>query len=433
MMHFQAAVSGGAHRHLGKPRSWRGAVAAVLLVALVSCSEKENPDTIVIEWNRMVLTLETPPRLHPHTRALALMHVAMHDAISSISGSRRYAPYSPLAPTAEGASPEAAANAAARWILREYVRTNAPSNTQKLEEIEALYTSSLAPIPDGTPKSQGIELGEATAEALWQSRANDGWNNPGQTPYTAAAPAPTVWRQVTPWPSTMPPPFYWWGDVMPWTLMRNSQFMAPLPPRPDDARFLEDVAETRTYGDAQSTVRTEDQSAAAQWWGNCTDNVMVMAQQLVIDHEKGLHDSARIFALLSLVQADAMISNTYNKAFWSFWRPITVIHESGQPEWTPYLRTPPSQEYPAGHPMGSGSGAYLLEKFFPGPLEKPVEIVSPACGTRTFTRVSDAVDDVIGARIWGGMHFRHSGEVGAELGKEIASWAYERHLLPLEE
>jgi hypothetical protein len=417
----------------GKHRSLKGALAAVLLAALAGCDSTESPDTTVVEWNRMMLKLETPPRLLPHTRIAALMHLAMHDAINSIPDKRRYTTYSPRVAATEGASPEAAASAAARWILREYVRMNDPSNTQRLEEIEALFTSSLADITDDTAKTQGIKAGEAAAAALWEARANDGWNNPSQKPYTAAAPAPAVWRQVPPWAPTMPPPFYWWGDVAPWAMESNSQFMAPPPPRPDDARFLEDVAETRAYGAAQSTVRTEDQTASANWWGNCTDNVMVMGQQLVLDHEKGLYESARIFALLSLVQADVMISNMHNKAHWNFWRPITVIHESGQPEWTPFLRTPPTQEYPAGHPMGSGAGAYVLEKFFPGTLKKPVDVVSPVCGTRTFARVADAVDDVIGARIWGGMHFRHSGEVGAALGKDVTDWIYERQLLPLEE
>ncbi|HEX8706500.1 MAG TPA: hypothetical protein VF815_47135 [Myxococcaceae bacterium] len=381
----------------------------------------------------MALTLEPAPRFIPHTRALAILHVAMHDAINSISDSRRYATYSPRASAADGASPEAAAHAAARWILREYVRTNDPANTQRLEEIEALYTSSLASLSDSTEKTRGIEVGEAVAAALWEARANDGWNNPSQKPYVAAAPAPMVWRQVPPWQPTMPPSFYWWGDLKPWVLERNSQFMAPPPPQPNDARFLEDVAEVRAYGAAQSTLRTEAQAASAQWWGNCTDNVMVLAQQLIIDHEEGLYDSARIFALLALVQSDALISNIHNKAHWNFWRPITVIHESGQNDWTPYLRTPPSEEYPAGHPMGSGGGAYLLEKFYPGTLKKPVEVVSPVCGPRTYASLSEVVDDVIGARVWGGMHFRGSGEVGAALGKDVANWIYERTLLPPQE
>jgi hypothetical protein len=392
---------------------------------------------VVADWNRLMLKLEPINRFVPHTRAAALVHVAMHDALNSIPASRRYATYLPPVPAPPGASPEAAAVAAARRIMTRYTQTLHPENTALLEQIEALYTTSLASIPDGPAKSAGIAVGEASAEKLWRVRASDGWDNPNQVSYTFPTPAPGVWRPVPPWPSTHLPPFYWWNRVTPWVMTKSSQFMSPPPPDITGEIFLKNVAETRAYGDSQSTVRTEDQSFAARWWGGCEESNFgapgLVAEQLVIDHKTGLYESARIFALLALAQADAMISNIENKNTWNFWRPITVIHEGGNTGWTPFLTTPPNQEYPAGHPMVSGSGLYVLAKFFPGQLAQPVRATSSACGARTFARLSDAVEEVIGARIWGGMHFRHSGEVGAGLGKSIAHWVYERQLLPLQE
>jgi hypothetical protein len=137
--------------------------------------------------------------------------------------------------------------------------------------------------------------------------------------------------------------------------------------------------------------------------------------------------------LLGLTLADAVISNIDSKNRWNFWRPITAIQERGEQGWIPFLLTPPNQEYPAGHPMISGSGLYLLAKFFPGRLRQPLHATSPSCGPRTFLSLSDAVEDVIGARVWGGMHFRNSGEVGAGIGKKLAHWVYPRYLLPLED
>jgi hypothetical protein len=408
-------------------------VRTALLAALVCWPALASANTVV-EWDRVMLKLEPVPRLSPHTRAAALMHVAIHDAINSIPDSRRYTTYLPLAPAAAGASPEAAASAAAHWILREYVQTNSPTNTALLAEIEALYTSSLASIEDGPAKTEGINAGEAAAAALWQARANDGWNNPSRRTFTFPTPAPGVWRQVPGYPPTLAPTSYWWGDVTPWTMTSVSQFMAPPPLDITRKKFLEDVAEVQAYGSSQSTVRTADQSASAVWWAACgMGNIYLVAEQLVLDHGNDLHESARIFALMALTVADAVISNVYNKETWSFWRPVTAIHESGDTGWTPFLRTPPSQEYPAGHTMGSGAAAYVLARFFPGQLKQPVHVDSPVCGARSFNRLSDVVDDVIGARIWGGMHFRHSGEVGAALGKKIAHWVHDGYLLPLEQ
>ncbi|QRK07445.1 vanadium-dependent haloperoxidase [Archangium violaceum] len=392
---------------------------------------------VVAEWNHLMLRLEPTPRFTPHTRGAALMHVAMHDALNSIPGSRRYTTYLPPVPASAGASPEAAASAAAHWTLRRYTQTVHPENTALLGQIETLYTTSLASIPDGPAKEEGIRVGEAAAEQLWTVRANDGWNNPDNLQYTFPAPAPGVWRPVPPWPSNNLPPFFWWNRVTPWTLIQASQFMSPPPLDITSERFQRDVAETRAYGDIQSTVRTADQSLAAHWWGTCVESNFgspgLIAQQLVLDHGTGLYESARIFAILALVQADAIISNIENKNRWNFWRPITVIRENGDVSWTPFLTTPPNQEYPAGHPMVSGAGVYVLAKFFPGRLKQPLRVTSASCGTRTFLHVSDAVDEVVSARVWGGMHFRHSGEVGAGLGKKIAHWVYKRYLLPLDE
>jgi hypothetical protein len=408
---------------------------AVLFMALVAWPAVGSANTVA-DWNRLMLDLEPINRFTPHTRAAALVHVAMHDALNSIPGSRRYTTYLPPVAAAPGASPEAAAVAAARWVMREYTRTFHPENTSLLERIEALYAASLSSIPEGAEKAAGLEAGEAAAEQLWLARANDGWNNPDQVSYTFPTPAPGVWRPVPPWPSNNLPPFFWWNRVAPWTMTQASQFMSSPPLDITHKRFLRDVAETRAYGRSQSTVRTADQSFAALWWGGCAQSNFgapgLIAEQLVIDHQSGLYESARIFALLALAQADAMISNIENKNTWNFWRPITVIHEAGDTGWTPFLTTPPNQEYPAGHPMVSGAGIFVLAKFFPGRLAQPVQATSSACGSRTFEHLSEAVEEVIGARIWGGMHFRHSGEVGAGLGKQIAHHVYEHYLLPLE-
>jgi PAP2 superfamily len=432
----RAATIRSDRSHPGHHHRSGSALAAVMFAALVAfwpaVVSAANP---VAGWTRLVLKLEPTGRFTPHTRAAALVYVSMHDAINSIPGSCRYSTYLPPALPVLGASPEAAAHAAAHWTLRKYTETVHPENSSLLMEIDTFYATSLAAIPEGLGKLMGIWAGEAAAEQLWAARAHDGWDNPNQLQFVFPTPAPGVWRPVPPWAPGFLPPFYWWNSVTPWTLNSASQFLSAPPPSLTSASYLQDLAETQAYGAQGSTARTADQSHAAQWWGTCADSnfgaPLMIARQLVNDYGMDLHDSARMFALLALTEADAMISNIDSKNTWNFWRPITAIREGSDPGWTPFLTTPPNQEYPAGHPMVSGAGIYILEKFFPGALPQPLQVTSEFCGPRTFLSLSDAVTEVIGARVWGGMHLRGSGTAGAAIGEDIAGWIYERHLLPL--
>ncbi|NMO15627.1 vanadium-dependent haloperoxidase [Pyxidicoccus fallax] len=415
------------------------AVTCGLLALTVFAWPTPGRADVVAEWNHLTLKLESPRAFVLLTRVGALTQVAMHDAINALPDQRRFATYLPPVPAPPGASAEAAAVAAAHRVILRYVLTVHPENSALIALIEARYAASLAAIPDGPAKEKGLQVGEATAEQLWAVRDADGWDNPDGISYVFPTPAPGVWRPVPPAAPGTVPPFYWWNRVTPWVMRDASQFLTQPPLSLTSKVYLRDVVETWAYGSNDSRLRTADQSFAARWWGECQETstagvVGLMAAQLVEDHGEDLYDSARIFALVTMAQADAIISNVDSKATWSFWRPITAIREGGDADWTPYLATPPTQEYPAGHPMVSGAGLYMLARFYgQGPLARPLSITSPDCGTRTFRSLDAAVDEVINARIWGGMHYRHSGVVGARTGKQIAHWVHAHALRPLED
>ena len=155
-----------------------------------------------------------------------------------------------------------------------------------------------------------------------------------------------------------------------------------------------------------------------------------------------LVESARLWRWRTLSMGDALISDTNNKNFYNFWRPVTAIQKLGlDTNWTPFLgATIGNQEYPAGHPMVSGgAGVGILELLFgSGPLVPPLEITTfpslPALcpnPTRTFTSLKAARLDVVSARVWGGIHFRGSGMEGMRTGQRLARWLNRHYLLPL--
>jgi hypothetical protein len=393
-----------------------------------------------------------------HTRLSALLHVAIHDALNAIPDKARYDTYRPPVETEGPASPRAALAAAGRTMLIKYINYYSnpelppPFYNPLLEDIrpqvETIYDAQLAAIADGPAKEEGIRIGRKTARRLWNKRLNDGWNNPNglvfefpnndgdNDPMTGLPGEYVMLDPEDTYPNSPQPAFYWWGDMQPWAMTSPDQFLCEPPPSPSDPEFIADMEEVRAYAADDSQVRTAEQTFVAQWWEACPGGALAglftFARQLTEDFGLDNYQAARVHALTYMTIADAMISNVNSKNVHQFWRPITAIeyYYPGS-DWAPFLVTPSNQEYPAGHPMVTGSGLYELARFFGiGELEDP--LVGPsACGTIVYASLGDAVQGVIDARVWGGMHFRGSGEVGARTGKRIGRYVHRNFLRPL--
>jgi len=79
-------------------------------------------------------------------------------------------------------------------------------------------------------------------------------------------------------------------------------------------------------------------------------------------------------------------------------------------------------EHPSGHSCISGSIAATLQDFF-GTDRMHFAATSAVSGTtRSFSRFSQAIDEVVDARIYSGLHFRTADEDGAGIGRRIAFW-----------
>lgn len=393
-----------------------------------------NGVDILIQWNDVVLGF-WPAQVNTfaHSRDLALVHVAMHDAINSIQP--HYATYAGAVPAAHNASPEAAAAAAAHFITVKL-------HPELKDYLDGVYAGSLSTIPDNQRRKRGIKAGKAAAKQLWLLREDDGSDAPMPSVYPFPTPGPGVWRPAPPAAPDMPPPNSQWRYVEPWAMDSAAQFLAPPPPALTSATFQDDFYEVKSLGAAGSLTRTLDQTEAALWWGAQPGWFVInrLGQQLIVDFNMDFYGAARVFALANIVFADVAIENIDSKETHQFWRPITAITvDYGipgldiDPSWTPYLPTPANQEYPAGHPEGGGATSAVLEYFFGDcTLPSPIGYTSPNGVNRTFTSVPDVEQDSIEARVIGGMHFRNSGNVGAQLGRDITEWAIDHVLQPID-
>jgi len=417
---------------------WKRSTGLLAVLALAACREEE-PENIWKETHRAVLEWSSISRelvstmvggFAPHSRQVAFTHVAMHDAINSIR--HRYATYrSPVAASAN-ASPEAAAIAAAHFMLVRF-------HFEHQAELDERYSTSLAALPDSAGKTEGIQVGEAAALQVWALHAGDGAND--APTYVAPTPAQGVWRQVPPWsdqglyPNTF---LAQWSAVRTWSVPSAEEFRGPPPPALTSELYVRDVEEVKRLGARTSAVRTPDQTEAGLFWAPITAPLLALdvGQQMAVRRGLDLEETARVLALGSMAAADAIIINIHSKQAYSFWRPITAIGEgspgvAADPTWTPLLDTPPHQEYPAGHPQQSSAVANTYAQLFGSePFTPPLVVRNPQGRERSFNSFQQLVEDGVLGRIIGGVNFRNSGVVGAESGRQIAAWVTSHSLQP---
>jgi hypothetical protein len=97
------------------------------------------------------------------------------------------------------------------------------------------------------------------------------------------------------------------------------------------------------------------------------------------------------------------------------------------------VTTPNHPEYPAAHGCFSGSVVEVLTAYF-GTDRLHFNMTSAAPGllqpVRSYHRFSQALTDILNARIHGGMHYRNSDVFGTELGRQVARQVVEHFFLP---
>jgi len=393
----------------------------VLLSGLTASSVRAD---VVTDWNSIALDAVTTAReLQPtQARSVTMVHVAMFEAINAIE--QRYRPYVVKVSPVPSASREAAAAAAAHAVLMKLY----PGQS---ESFQKALTSSLSQIADDEAKRFGVSLGERVAQEILGTRAAELANSPNTyRPQTA----PGVYV-----PTTLPVATEV-ARFKPWLMQEPAQFRPGAPIQLQSERWARDYNEIKEMGGRDSTKRTAEQTAVGQFWivtGPPAWNPVIRA--LAATKKLNLVENARLFALAHMAGADAYIAVFDAKYAYDFWRPITAIRNGDidgnadtihDPAWAPLIETPMHPEYPCAHCITAAAVATVLKsEFGSGPIG-PIAMTSPTAPgvTRTWHNIEDYVTDVYNARIWAGVHYRFSTEVGAAMGRKIGDLAVQNYI-----
>jgi len=397
-----------------------------------SSSQSVNP---VLQWNRTLLVIvrtagAQPATIHP-TRSFAIMHAAIYDAVNAID--RTHRPYLVrLSGVSRDASQEAAAAAAAHDVLVALY----PAFKATLD---AALQQSLAQLPDGEDKAEGIQIGQTVASRILALRSNDGSN---------AQPIPYVFGkdpgdyQSTPPNFPAQPQFTHWSRVSPFALERANQFRPGPPPALTSDTYGDAFNQVKSLGIVSSTTATADEALTGKFWNGAIQNYWnEIAQTASLAHNLTTARNARLFALLNLSLADDVIAFYDAKYTYNFWRPVTAIRAAdtginpetvADPNWLPEVgKTAPDPSYPGAHGVISASGAEVLISFFERDHSEfnVTSEVLPGV-ERSFTSFSAAAEEATLSRTFAGQHFRFDLTTGQRLGREVADFVVDNFLTP---
>ncbi len=414
------------------------AFAAVMLLALLP-PHMVRADQ-VLDWNNTAIeAIKTAKYTSGKaSRALAMTHIAMYDALNSIEQS--HSPFYVWVCALPESSVEAAVVVAAHDVLVSLF----PEQSAVLDEALA---DSLAAIPEGESKTMGMEIGQIVAEGVALLRSRD--HSDDTVPYTPGT-EPGQWRPTP--PNYAPAMFPHWAYVTPFALESGSQFRKSSPPSLMSAKYTIAVNQVRSIGEKNSVTRTPEQTMIANFWADMpgTETTAgrwnLVAQEAAMSFGNSLSENVRLFALLNASLADAGIVAWDAKFFFNFWRPVTAIREAdtdgnpftpADPDWEPLLMTPAFPEYVSAHSTFSAAGATMLALFF-GTDEVSFSIMPfmmdgmMAMDPRTYASFSEAAQEAGVSRIYGGIHYGFSNIDGLKAGRAISSYVWQNFMLPLD-
>ncbi|MEJ5991820.1 DUF3455 domain-containing protein [Ramlibacter sp. PS3R-8] len=383
----------------------------VVAAALLAVAPRAPADAVT-DWNTVAGDIIVQARIGTPAavRIMAIVQTAVHEAVAAV----------PLLQPADGAAAaDAAVAAATRASLVKLLPQQEPA-------IAKAYQAAMAQVANGAARSAGVAAGEQAAARVVAWRADDGFAAADRyRPHAApGAYVPTASVAAPQWPQRKT-----------WLLAGAAQFRPGPPPALDSAQWVRDYNEVKALGSKASTQRSAQQTEVARFWEYSLPPIYNAVTRSVAQAPgRTLAQNARLLAAASQAMDDALIAVMDAKYHYGFWRPVTAIRNGDRDDhpgtemeagWTPLIDNPGHPEYPSAHSILAGAVGTLLKAEVGRGRMPELSTTSPTANgaTRRWSTAEAFMQEVADARVWEGIHFRTSVDVGLDMGKRIGALA----------
>ncbi len=397
-----------------KTRTWMATLAVPLTSALFTTLASSARADVITDWNQRSAQIVGEARIGtpPAVRVMALVQTAAYEAA-------REAARAPSAPPHAVDAAVAGAHRAALVQLMPAQRT----------AIEAAVQGALAAMPDDALRAAHVAAGERAAQRVLAARAGEmpGGADTYRPHTTPGVYVPTTTLAALPWPQRKP-----------WLLQRPDQFRPGPPPALSSARWGADYNEMKSMGGRDSKQRSAEQTEIGRFWDYSLPAIYHgVVRSVALQPGRDVLANARLFAVVAQSMDDALIAVMDAKYQYNFWRPVTAIRNGDldgldsterDASWAPLIETPLHPEYPCAHCILASTVATVLNA---EGQKAPLPVLSTTSATlpgvvRRWNTPDDFAKEVAQARIFGGVHYRNSTEVGMAMGQRIGEWALTR-------
>jgi len=302
---------------------------------------------------------------------------------------------------------------------------------------QSVYDNYKANLDEAT-YNNSIAFGDTVAAVILARAKTDGYAiSRGKQKYLGSNES-GKWRPTP--PDYLDGVEWCWNTMKPMVLDSASQFMPNRPPKYETKPGTTFYAMMKEVYDINKNL-TEEQKLIAKYWD---DNPFVIehAGHMVYGNKKitpGGHwigitaqvvkqanadavKSAQSFALTAVALYDGFISCWDEKYRSSYVRPVNVINELLDKNWAPLLQTPPFPEYTSGHSTITASAATVLTKLYGENFAFEDSSDYKYIGLkRKFSSFQAAASEASISRVYGGIHYTLSVNVGNEQGKKVGA------------